>query len=55
LLENGFLGKIEEISKEGVYRGLKELLDDAEKRKVFSSRLQKIQRKNEFFRLEDLI
>ena len=54
-LENGFLGKIEEISEEGIYRGLKDLIDHEEKREEFSSRLKKIQRKSGFFQLDDLM
>ena len=54
-LENGFLGKIEEISEDGIYHGLKDLLDHEEKRKEFSSRLKKIQRKSGFFQLDDFI
>ncbi|MBE6664820.1 MAG: glycosyltransferase [Ruminococcaceae bacterium] len=54
-LEGGRLGKIKEISEDGVYWGLKEMLDSPDIGKNFSLRLQEIQRKEEFLHLSDLI
>ena len=54
-LSNGFFGKIEEISEEGIYRGLKEMLDHEEIREQFSLRLQNSERKNVVLKLDDLI
>ncbi|MBQ3490035.1 MAG: glycosyltransferase [Clostridia bacterium] len=54
-LAEGALGKIKEISEEGIYQGLKEMLDGEEVRKIFSSRLQNAERKEEYLRLDDLI
>lgn len=54
-LKNGLIGKITEISEEGIYRALKELLDCGEIREEFSKRLQKIQLKENVFKLENLI
>ncbi len=54
-LENGLFGKIAEISEEGIYRGLKELLEHEEIRKQFSLRLQNQERKEDVLTLSDLI
>jgi len=54
-LENGFLGKIEEISENGIYRGLKELLDCKEMAKMYSSRLKNLKRNEKYWKLENLI
>lgn len=54
-LENGMLGKIKNISENEIYEGLKEMLDHPEICKELSSRLKKLQRKEDFFRLDDLV
>ena len=54
-LDDGKLGMIEEISENGIYRGLKKMLDDPNIGKEFSLRLEKSQRKDEFLRLDDLL
>ena len=54
-LDEGNWGMIKEISEEGVYWGLKEMLDAPNIGKEFSLRLKELQRKETFLRLEDLI
>lgn len=54
-LDGGKLGKIKEISEDGVYRGLKELLDYPDIGKEFSLRLKELQRKDDFLSLDDLV
>ena len=54
-LDGGKLGIIKEISEEGIYRGLKELLDNPNVKKELSLSLQGFQRKGDFLHLEDLI
>ena len=54
-LENGMLGKIKNISENGIYEGLKEMLDNPEICKEFSRHLQNFKRKEDFCKLEDLL
>ena len=54
-LENGMLGKIKNISEEGIYEGLKELLDHSDICKEFSCRLQNSRRKDDFCSLDSLV
>ena len=54
-LENGKLGMIAEISVEGIYRGLKRLLDDETLRQQYSRNLLKMKKEKTEIFLENLL